>query len=156
MAIEPPNLSITTGDPVSPECRELINQLDSYLASLYPAESNHLLSIDELCKPQVTFLAARVGMEAVGCAAFVNWGDYAELKRLYVLPDYRGLKIGRSLLNELETRVKASGIRLARLETGVSQPEVLSLCEAVGYRRCGPFGNYRDDPLSVFMEKCLN
>ena len=156
MAIELPKLLIVTGDPASPECRELINQLDSYLSSLYPAESNHLLSIDALSQPDVTFLTARVGTEIVGCAAFVNCENYAELKRLFVLPDYRGLKIGRSLLNELETRVKASGLRVARLETGVSQPEVLSLCEAMGYRRCGPFGSYCDDPLSIFMEKSLN
>jgi putative acetyltransferase len=156
MVIEPPNVSISTGDPSSPECRELINQLDSYLSSLYPAESNHLLSVDDLSQPNVTFLTARVGTDVVGCAALVNCENYAELKRLYVLPAYRGLKIGRSLLNELETRVKASGLKVARLETGVSQPEVLSLCETAGYRQCGPFGDYCDDPLSIFMEKSLN
>ena len=155
MALETRNVTIGLEDPASSACRELIDQLDSYLSSLYPAESNHLLSVTALCQPNVTFLTARVGTEVVGCAAFVDCKEYAELKRLYVLPAYRGSKIGRRLLDELESRAKASGLTVARLETGVSQPEVLSLCEAASYRRCGPFGDYGEDPLSIFMEKRL-
>lgn len=41
------------------------------------------------------------------------------------------------------------------LETGPYQPEALALYAAAGYERRGPFGAYRDDPLSVFMEKGL-
>ena len=47
------------------------------------------------------------------------------------------------------------GIRLVRLETGVRQPEALSLYERCGYVRIPPFGGYPDDPLSVFFEKGL-
>ena len=160
MATEIRDLTINIDDPACPECRGLIEQLDRYLSSLYPAESNHLLSIDALCQPNVTFMTARIGAGAsqfiVGCAAFVNRdGEYAELKRMFVTPEYRGLKIGRRLLDELESRVRASGLELARLETGVSQPEVLSLCERAGYQRCGPFGDYCEDALSIFMEKRL-
>ena len=162
MIAEIRGVTINDDDPASPECRGLIEKLDAYLSSLYPAESNHLLSIDALCQPNVTFITARTGAESaplaqvIGCAAFVNRGEYAELKRMFVLPEYRGLKIGRRLLDELESRVRASGLELARLETGVSQPEVFSLCERAGYQRCGPFGDYREDALSIFMEKVLS
>jgi putative acetyltransferase len=47
------------------------------------------------------------------------------------------------------------GLRQARLETGVAQREALGLFEKAGYRLRGPFGDYRDDRLSVFMEKDL-
>jgi putative acetyltransferase len=157
MVVEASKVTISSGHPASPECRMLIEELDNYLASLYPAESNHLLPIETLCQPNVTFLTARIGTAVVGCAAFVNQNQqYAELKRMYVRPEYRGLKIGRRLLEELESRVREAGLEMARLETGVSQREVLSLCASTGYRRCGPFGDYREDPLSVFMEKRLN
>jgi putative acetyltransferase len=40
-----------------------------------------------------------------------------------------------------------------RLETGTRQPAAIALYERAGFRRRGPFGSYRDDPLSVYMEK---
>ena len=90
-----------------------------------------------------------------GCGAFVHCGDYAELKRMYVLPEFRGLELGRRILAELETHIRAAGLVVARLETGIAQPEALGLYERSGYVRCAPFGGYADDPLSVFMEKRL-
>ena len=143
-------------DPASPDSRELIERLDILMSGLYPAESNHLLSAEALRQPNVTFLTAGVDGEVVGCGAFVNQGgEYAEIKRMFVLPEFRGLKLGRRILEELENRARASGLALARLETGIHQPEALLLYERAGYQRCGPFGDYSEDPLSIFMEKKL-
>jgi putative acetyltransferase len=47
------------------------------------------------------------------------------------------------------------GIGTLRLETGIHQPEALALYERAGFVRSPPFGDYREDPLSVFMEKRL-
>ena len=74
---------------------------------------------------------------------------------MFVLPECRGMKLGRRLLDELESRARAAGLTLARLETGISQPQASALYEKAGYQRCGPFGEYVEDPLSVFMEKRL-
>ncbi len=52
--------------------------------------------------------------------------------------------------------LRARGVRLARLETGVHQHEALGLYADMGYTKRGPFGSYSDDPLSVFMEKRLS
>ena len=49
----------------------------------------------------------------------------------------------------------AHGVTVARLETGIRQPEALALYERCGYARIAPFGDYREDPLSVFLEKWL-
>jgi len=147
---------IQVEDPASPAARELIERLDKYLTGLYPAESNHLLPVESLRQPNVTFLTASVDDEVAGCGAFVNQGgEYAEIKRMFVLPEFRGLKLGRRILEELESLARASGLELARLETGVHQSEALLLYEEAGYRRRGPFGDYPEDPLSVFMEKRL-
>jgi putative acetyltransferase len=151
------HLAFQAEDPASGEVRELIEQLDRYLTGLYPAESNHLLPVESLRRPGVVFLTARLDGKVVGCGAFVNQeGEYAEIKRMYVVPAFRGLHIGRRLLDELERRAQAAGLPLARLETGVAQPEALLLYERAGYRRRGPFGSYSPDPLSVFMEKRLS
>src|SRR5262245_53650076 len=150
------HVMIQAGDPASPAARELIERLDTLMTSLYPAESNHLLPVEALKQPNVTFLTASVDGAIAGCGAFVNQeGEYAEIKRMFVLPEFRGLKLGRRILEELENLARASGLELARLEMGIHQPEALRLYEKAGYRRCGPFGDYSEDPLSIFMEKKL-
>jgi putative acetyltransferase len=149
-------VTVRVGNPASPDARKLIEKLDAYLDSLYPAESNYLLSIQALQQPDVTFLAAYMGGKAIGCGAFVDRAQYAEIKRMFVLAEYRGSGIGGRLLKRLETRARASGLKVARLETGVYQKEALHLYERGGYKRCKPFGDYNpNDPLCVFMEKVL-
>ena len=48
---------------------------------------------------------------------------------------------------------EVSQCKLLKLETGPYQPEALALYAAAGYERRGPFGEYTNDPLSVFMQK---
>src|SRR5260221_13477870 len=98
-----PHVLVQVSDPAAPEARALIELLDGYLLALYPPESNHLLPIDALRQPDVTFLTASVEGQVAGCGAFVNrkW-EYAEVKRMFVLPEFRGWKVGRRLLEELE------------------------------------------------------
>jgi putative acetyltransferase len=74
---------------------------------------------------------------------------------MFVLPEFRGLRLGRRILEELENLARVSGLKHARLETGIYQPEALLLYERAGYQRRGPFGDYSEDPLSIFMEKKL-
>lgn len=151
-----PAIVVQRADPTSADARLLIEQLDQYQTSLYPADSNHLLPVESLQQSNVTFITASVNGQVAGCGAFVNHGgEYAEIKRMFVLPTFRGLKLGRHILEELEALIRAAGLSLARLETGVRQPEALGLYEKSGYQRRGPFGAYAEDPLSVFMEKKL-
>jgi putative acetyltransferase len=151
-----PQVLIQTGDPASPTSRELIERLDKFLTGLYPAESNHLLSVEALRQSNVTFLTVSVDGEVAGCGAFVNQnGEYAEIKRMFVLPEFRGLKLGRRILEELENIARTSGLEIARLETGIYQSEALFLYKSAGYQPRGPFGDYSEDSLSIFMEKKL-
>jgi putative acetyltransferase len=137
-----------------PEVRSLLVQSDAYFANLYPAESNHLVDIAALCGPAVRFLVARLDATAVGCGALVlGPSGEAEIKRMFVAPRARRLKIGRQMLDALEATARAEGVRIVRLETGIRQPEALQLYRSNGYVECGPFGSYQPDPLSTFFEK---
>ncbi|MCD2518053.1 GNAT family N-acetyltransferase [Massilia sp. G4R7] len=147
---------INAETPDQPEVRAMLEQLDAYCASLYPAESNHLMDIDSLLQGDVLFLVARdVDGKAVGCAALVNRGSYGEVKRMFVDTARRGLGTGAQLLEHLEMFARMSGIRGLKLETGIHQPEAIRLYERAGYLRGEPFGDYNADPLSLFMEKNL-
>jgi putative acetyltransferase len=75
------HILIQADNPASPSARKLIERLDILMISLYPAESNHLLTVEALRQPNVTFLTASVDGEIAGCGAFVNQGgEYAEIK----------------------------------------------------------------------------
>ena len=142
--------------PSDPRACRRIGRLDRLQLSLYPAESNHLDPIETLEWGHVTFLAAFAGGKVVGCGAVKCMpGRYGEIKRMYVNPDARGRGVGRALIEALESRLLAAGINVARLETGTRQSEALALYERCGYVRIPPFGEYREDPLSVFLEKRL-
>jgi len=150
-------LRIEPADPGEPAVRELIAELDAYLEALYPAESNHLVPIDALRAPGVVFVAARLGARTVGCGAMVDRaGEYGELKRMYVRPECRGSGVGGAILQALTSQARALGLPALRLETGIAQPQALGLYERAGFRRRAPFGDYREDPLSFFMELRLD
>jgi putative acetyltransferase len=146
-------LIINTETPDQPEVRDMLARLDAYCAALYPAESNHLMDIASLMQGDVLFLVARdVDGAAVGCAALVNKQEYGEVKRMFVDERRRGLGTGRKLLEHLVMFARMSGLSVLRLETGIHQPEAIGLYERLGFERRAPFGDYREDPLSLFME----
>jgi putative acetyltransferase len=146
-------LIINAETPDQPEVRDMLARLDAYCAALYPAESNHLLDIASLLQGDVLFLVARdVDGAAVGCAALVNRHEHGEVKRMFVDEQRRGLGTGRKLLEHLVMFARMSGLSVLRLETGIHQPEAIGLYERLGFERRAPFGNYREDPLSLFME----
>jgi len=104
----------------------------------------------------VRFFVARRSGEALGCGALrIDAEDYGEVKRMFVLPRARGLKLGRLIIDRLEAEARREGLGCLRLETGIHQAEALGLYRAAGFVERGPFGEYGPDPLSVFMEKRL-
>ena len=149
--------------PASREARLLIAELDAYLDPLYPKESQHGYSIQQLIDQQVEFFALFNSGEPAGCAGvqfFADEGDpgrpYGELKRMYVRKEFRGRGFGKLLLDHIEGLVASKGVNLVRLETGIYQPEAVGLYEKNGYYWIPPFRDYPpDDPLSLCYEKRL-
>ncbi|MFZ6656683.1 GNAT family N-acetyltransferase [Undibacterium sp. TJN19] len=145
-------------DPSSAAAVELIALSDTYVAALYPAESNHLESVRALAQPNVIFLGCYVDDRLAACGAVKMMDDdncYGEIKRVFVLDEFRGMGLSKRLMQALENYLLANDIRIARLETGIRQPEALGLYQRLGYMERSSFGDYQEDPLSVFMEKNL-
>ena len=147
---------ISLESPNQPDVIGLIDELDAYQKPLYPAESHHGIDIAALEQAHVIFAVVRDDNgNAMGCGAVVTMPEYGELKRMFVRPEYRGQAIAKNLLAFLETEAGRQGCKVLRLETGVKQAEALGLYVRSGYEQCGPFADYVDDPLSVFMHKRL-
>ena len=148
-------IRIEQGSPRDPAAAALLEASHALMRDLFPAESNHFLSLEELCAPDITFLIARGGDAALGCGALANKGDYGEVKSVFVAPDARGAGAGAAILDEIESRARALALGMLRLETGNTLYAAQRLYERAGFAYCGPFGSYADDPLSLFMEKRL-
>jgi putative acetyltransferase len=146
-----------------PQVIALLDALDRYLGALYEPEANHILSIDELLAPEVSFFAAWQGERIVGTGAVrrmpgeadTQGRPYGEIKRMYVDPALRGQRLGARLIDALEGSLREQSLGLALLETGRDQHEAIRLYERSGYRYRGAFGGYPDNGLSVFMQKAV-
>jgi GNAT superfamily N-acetyltransferase len=102
----------------------------------------------------VAFFVLRDNEVPAGCGGIQLYGcEFAELKRMYVRPQFRGLGYGEMLVNHLADYARVHGIGLLRLETGIHQGPAICLYERVGFQRIAPFGEYKEDPLSLFYEK---
>ena len=152
-------VDITRERADTPDAAALVRELEDHLASRYPAESRHGLSVGQLVDQGVHFFVLRADGIPAGCGGvlLVSAGDgepdrYAEIKRMYTRPVHRGKGYGRQVLNHLIAHARGEGFDLVRLETGIEQVEAIRLYESVGFRPCPPFGPYREDPLSPCYE----
>ena len=147
-------LTIEPESPRQDDVVTLLDQSDAYAQALYAPESNHLVSIDALAAPNVRFLVARTDGRAIGCAALVlGEAGYGEIKRMFVDESARSTGIGAALLQALEDTARKEGVRVLQLETGNVSHPALALYRRHFYAERGPFGSYKPDPYSVFMEK---
>jgi len=147
---------ITAERQDSPNAIALITELEAVLEPLYPQESRHGLSVARLIAEGVPFFVLRAEGIAAACGGVKLFGtEYGEIKRMYVRPAFRGQGFAKQILIHLTEHALAHGIDLLRLETGIHQHEAIGLYERMGFHRIGPFGDYKDDPLSVFFEKSL-
>jgi len=147
-------VEITPERPDTPDAVALIDELEAVLSPQYPTESRHGYSVQKLIAQGVDFFVVRVDGTPAGCGGVQLFPEgYAELKRMYIRPAFRGRGLARALLDRLAAHARARGASALRLETGVHQHEAIRLYEGVGFQRIGPFGPYREDPLSIFMER---
>jgi putative acetyltransferase len=140
--------------PDTADAMMLITELEDHLAPMYPVESRHGFSVEKLLREQVAFFVMRQDGTPAGCGGVKLFGaDYGEVKRMYVRPQFRGLGLSKVVLNCLADYALHQGVSLLRLETGIYQVEAIRLYERWGFKQIPPFGNYKEDPLSLFYEK---
>ncbi|MBV9833427.1 MAG: GNAT family N-acetyltransferase [Alphaproteobacteria bacterium] len=149
---------IVRASPDQPDVRAELAESDAWYRANYPADSIHTIDLEQLKAPGVTFFTARNAEKVLlGFGAVVECGDYAEIKRMYVSPNARGMKVSRRILERLEAHAKSRGFKVVRLETGPLQPEALGLYRTHGYQPIPHFGDYDpNDPNSLCFEKRLD
>lgn len=151
------SIAITEERPDSADAIRLIEELQSHLnPEKYPAESKHGYSVEKLLREGVTFFVTRKDNIPAGCGGIKLFGtDYGEVKRMFVRPQFRGLGLGKLMLDHLAQFAQERQVKVLRLETGIYQTDAIRLYERYGFERRAPFGEYKVDPLSIYFEKRL-
>jgi putative acetyltransferase len=106
-------------------------------------------------QPSGALVLAYAGRRAVGCAGVRSKGEgIAELKRMYVQPDFRGRQLGRLLLERSVSVARDLGYRKLRLDTLAGMTGAIRLYESFGFE---VIPAYYPNPHAdaIYMEKAL-
>jgi putative acetyltransferase len=139
-----------------PNFRALVTLLDQDLA-IRDGEDHGFYQqfnqVDQIKHVVVAFLEN----QAIGCGAIRAYApDVMEVKRMFVLPEYRGKGVAGAVLSELEHWATELGYTRCILETGHMQPEAIRLYLKSGYVIIPNYGQYAGVENSVCMEKMLS
>ncbi|WP_163715743.1 GNAT family N-acetyltransferase [Mangrovibacterium lignilyticum] len=146
-------ISIDRTDSSSPAFRQLIPELDRELRGNYEFDQdiyNQYNIVDNIANVVVAF----DGQKPVGCGCFKFFSPtIVELKRMFVLREFRGKGISKMVLAELEKWAAELGYSAAVLETGELQREAIGLYQKSGYISIPNYGPYVGLPHSHCFKK---
>lgn len=132
---------------------QLVALLDQDLAQRDGEDHAFYAQFNSISALKHTIVAYLDG-EAVGCGAIKAMADNVmEVKRMYVLPEFRGKSIATIVLRELEHWAMELGYQKCVLETGKRQPEAIALYQKNGYQVIPNYGQYQGIENSVCFEK---
>jgi putative acetyltransferase len=155
---QPPELTFHEGDLDSGDVQALLDFHFAEMRKTSPPEACHVLPIDGLRDPAVTFWSARDDDELLGVGALKELArDHGEIKSMRTAPAALGRGVGRNLLHHIVTEARHRGYHRLSLETGSTEAfsVALRLYESEGFVRCGPFGDYQDTPFTRFFTREL-
>jgi DNA-binding MarR family transcriptional regulator/GNAT superfamily N-acetyltransferase len=136
--LEASMVAFATEDPTTPDARWCLDQYAAELNRRFEAGYDPALSIPvdahELTPPAGVLVIARLRDRPVGRGSLkFHEGNPAELKRMWIAPEARGLGVGRRLLCELERHAVANRASVVRLETNRVLTEAIALYRSAGY-----------------------
>ena len=151
-------LRIAEDDPAGPEIAALLALHLAEVNQWSPPESVHALDVDEMRKAENTFWSAWEGTELIGCGGLKELDPHhAEIKSMRTASAHLRKGVARNILEHIIHEAKRRGYERLSLETGSMDAfePARRLYANFGFTFCGPFGDYVDDPYSVFMTKEL-
>lgn len=90
--------------------------------------------------PEGELLVAVEGEDVLGMIAYHKHSDTrCEMKRLYVKPSCRGMKLGEKLIEELIVHARQAGYKEMVLDTIVPLQSAIHLYKKLGFTECEPY-----------------
>jgi putative acetyltransferase len=148
-------LSLVRTNSLNADFRKLVALLDKELWSRYEQEQANYDQYNKI-ENNNTIVIAYYHEQPIGCGCIKQFDDDTmEVKRMFVLPEYRGQGIAHTILRELEAWAREHSYSVVILETGIRQPEAIQLYKKSGYRVIDNYGQYIGMKSSVCMSKEL-
>lgn len=147
-------MNIEIDDLSRPAIHALLNEHLQSMYALSPPESVHALDLEKLRRPDITFWSAWEGALLLGCGALKAMSPTeGEIKSMRTPAALRRHGAGRAILAHIIEVARSRGYKRLNLETGnvAAFIPAQKLYESFGFTFCGPFGDYTNDPNSVFM-----
>jgi putative acetyltransferase len=148
-------MRIEIDDLTRPQVLALLNEHLTNMYELSPPESVHALDVSKLRGSDITFWTVWEGAELLGCGALKELSPkHGEVKSMRTPQRMRRRGAGRAVLSHIVGVARERAYQLLSLETGSAEAflPAQKLYESFGFTYCGPFGDYKDDPNSVFMQ----
>lgn len=134
---------------------DLVNQLDTDLAERDGEDHSFYSQFNKIDNIKYA-LVAYIDQKPIGCGAIKEFkSDSMQVKRMYVLPRFRGQGIAKTILLDLENWTKELGYTKCVLETGKRQPEAIQLYKSKGYKIISNYGQYIGIENSICFQKYL-
>lgn len=153
-------ISIAIETPLQDDVRTLVGRLNDHLLPLSPIEFQFKMTVEQMADSATTLFVARDAEgRAVGMGALKMHGpDLGEVKRMYTVPEVRGQRVGRQLLERIVDLARERGLPVVMLETGTGEgmAEAHRLYTRYGFVPRGPFLDYPDSAWSAFFELPLS
>ena len=152
------NRTFHQGDLDSSDVQALLAFHFEQMRGTSPPEACHVLPIDGLRSPDVTFWSLREDGRLLGVGALKELSaEHGEIKSMRTAPKALGRGVGGAMLHHILTQARGRGYRRLSLETGSTEPfaAALRLYEREGFVPCGPFGDYQDTPFTRFFTREL-
>jgi putative acetyltransferase len=149
---------IRVDDLSGPEIRALLEEHLRGVALHSPPESIHALDLDRLRRPEITMWSVWSDGDIMGCGALKALDDrHGELKSMRTTARHLRKGVARHLLHHIIGEARRRRYDRLSLETGSAAAfdAARRLYASFGFRSCGPFGDYIEDPHSVFMTREL-
>ena len=147
-------MHIELDDLSRPAIHALLEEHLQSMRALSPPESIHALDLDALRQPGITFWSVWDGALLLSCGALKELSrTHGEVKSMRTPAALRRRGAARAMLAHIVQVARERGYERLSLETGsmdAFQP-AQRLYASVGFAYCGPFGDYVQDPNSVFM-----
>jgi putative acetyltransferase len=147
-------MKIIVDDLQHPAVHALLNEHLENMHQLSPAESVHALSLEKLRVSEITFWTAWEGDLLLGCGALKELDlKHGEIKSMRTPQAHRRRGVGRAMLRHIIGVARERGYERLSLETGAQEgfKPARMLYESFGFEYCERFGDYPEDPNSVFM-----
>lgn len=137
------------------EYEALLIPLDEQMAACLAMQnySQELLHLqDKYGQPDGRLYLAYIDGKLAGCVALRRFDDtHCELKRLFVRPEYRGIGLGKYLLDTIVTEAKTIGYRCMLLDTMPGLATAVVMYKRYGFQE---IEKYYDNPVAntIYMK----